>query len=232
MIVDSMTLEEVFELYRKDLPFVNNRIKEYSKIIDKRIKYFSLHKERYYFEPMSFSTRNGFDFVIQFYKSSSNEVDVLGKSSYIQYATFVKNKGRFAINHTIINKSIIQTQIYIPHFFDRYRERYLKDKSIKMSDVIYKYIMNNLKSVDMKKEVPSEKYPNEYWKACHDGLCLCEKLDINFTINKTFVSWEMAKKDQKDFAVAGKNFIEDLGFEIDLPIEDFEEFEPEKGNSK
>lgn len=227
MIVDSMTLDEVFLLYQKDLPFVNHRIKEYCKITNKKLKEFSVSKERYYFEPMRFSTRKGFEFVLQSFKRSSDEIDALGKSGLIQYAMFVKNRGRYAIMHSFINRTAMQIQIYIPHFFDRYRERFLKDKSIKMTDVIHKFLMDNLKSVDMKIEIPSEKHPNEYWKACHDGLCLCEKIDSIFTLNKTFIPWDMTRKDQKEFAIAGKEFIKDLGFDVDYPFENFDEFEAE-----
>lgn len=86
--------------------------------------------------------------------------------------------------------------------------------------------MNNVKSLTG--NVPSEKYPDAYWMARKDGLCLCKRLSQSLIEAKTFITWEMAGYDQKEIAFKGQQFLLKNGFEVSLPEEDFEEFTKEK----
>ena len=141
------------------------------------------------------------------------------------YAWFVKNRGMYAITLTQLNRSIYHNTIYHPHFFDRYRERFLKDKSMSKLDVIHTYLTNNTKSATG--HIPSAKYPDDYWMVTKDGFCLCNMLGGTLIEAKTFITWDMAGIDQKEIAYIGKQNLLKQGFDISLPDEDFEEFDKE-----
>ena len=59
---------------------------------------------------------------------------------------------------------------------------------------------------------------------CNDGLCLCNLIHDLDTEAKTFITWDMAGIDQKDIAKKGKELISQLGFEIRIPDDNFDEF--------
>ena len=115
--------------------------------------------------------------------------------------------------------------VYTPHFFDRYKERHLKDKSISTPDAVYQFFMRNLKS--SAQTVTSEKYPNGYWNICNDGICLCNRLGGLSIEAKTFVDWSILYKDEQVKAIEAKEFMLEKGFELKVPVEDFDEYIPE-----
>lgn len=71
---------------------------------------------------------------------------------------------------------------------------------------------------------PSEKYPKGYWAVCNDGLCLCNRMNGLTVEATTFITYDMAGIEQKQFSYDAKTAMLDRGFEINLPEEDFEEF--------
>ena len=94
--------------------------------------------------------------------------------------------------------------------------------SISKPDVIYRFIRGNLKMSSSGN--PSEKYPNGIWVACSDGLCLCNHLNSINQEAKTFITYDMAGIDQKDFAFNAQQVLLKRGFDLKLPDEDFEEY--------
>ncbi len=223
MIVDSMTYDDILKVYWEDKKLVNHKIEAGNKFYSRMLKNARL-KDRIYYEPMRFKSSRGINYVLMFFNLDET---VPGKNRLgcFYYAWFIKNRGMYAITLTQLNRSVYHNTIYHPHFFDRYRERFLKDKSISKQDVIHTYLTNNPKSAPG--HIPSVKYPNDYWMATTDGLCLCNMLGGTLIEAKTFITWDMAGVDQKEIVLAGKQNLLKQGFDIALPDEDFEEFEKE-----
>lgn len=85
--------------------------------------------------------------------------------------------------------------------------------------------MNNQKVSSSGK--PSEKYPRGFWMVCNEGLCLCNQLEGLTVEVATFVDYESAGFSKKQFAFDAKQAMLNNGFELQLPEEDFDEFEEE-----
>ena len=224
MIVDAMSYDDIMKLYWEDKAFVNHKIEAGNKFYSRMLKNAHL-KDRIYYAPIRFTSRRGFNYVMLFFNLGE---DVPGKNRLgcTYYVWFIKNRGMYAITISSVNRAVYHNTIYTPHFLDRYRERYLKDMTMSKQDVLHTYIMNNVKSLTG--NVPSEKYPDAYWMARKDGLCLCKRLSQSLIEAKTFITWEMAGYDQKEIAFKGQQFLLKNGFEVSLPEENFEEFTKEK----
>ena len=206
VIVDSMTNDEIIELLRDDFVFLQHKIDENLRKYKQMVKN-SVKKERVYYQPLNYKSAKGFHYMLQFFKRADDEPDK-DKLGMIYYVWFIKNRGTYAV--TLSRLSLYghaewHYTIYTPHFFDRYRERFLKDMSIS-------------------KPNPSEKYPNGIWVACSDGLCLCNHLNSINQEAKTFITYDMAGVDQKVFAYNAQQVLLKRGFDLRLPDEDFEEY--------
>lgn len=220
MIVDSMTYDEILDLYWADKPLVNHKMDAGSKFYGRMLKNARV-KDRIHYKPIKFKSQRGFNYVMMFFNLAD---DVPGKERLgcNYYAWFIKNRGMYAITLSTINRTEYHNTIYHPHFFERYRERFLKDMSMSKPEVLHTYITNNPKSLSSK--IPSAKYEGEYWMAVHDGLCLCRVVKGSLVEVKTFITWEMAGHDQKEFAFMGRQIMLERGLDVSLPDEDFEEF--------
>lgn len=225
IIVDSMTYSDVYQLFREDIPQLNHKIEEANKKIRKKYRN-ARNTERHYFTPIKYKSNRGFYYVLQFFDNGIN-VPKNERHGFYYYVMFVLKRGIYAMKPSQINRQFWHFTIYTPHFFDRYKERHLKNKNANTHDAIYQFLTENPKVSS--RVVPSEKYPNDYWTFCNDGICLCNQLD-NFTIEaKTFVDWDILFKDQQDLALEAKEFMLEKGFELNVPyeIEDFNEYVPE-----
>lgn len=228
VIVDSMSNEEILELLEDDVVFLQHKIDENLKRYKQMVKN-SVKKERVYYQPLNYKSARGFHYMLQFFKRANDEPDK-DKLGMLYYVWFIKNSGTYAITFSRLSyHSYAQWHytIFTPHFFDRYRERFLKDLSISKPDVIYRFIRGNLKMSSTGH--PSEKYPNCIWVACSDGLILCNHLNTINQVAKTFITYDMAGIDQKDFAFTAHQLMLERGVEIKLPDEDFEEYTKEVG---
>lgn len=219
-----MTYDDILKLYWEDKKLVNHKIEAGNKFYSKMLKNARL-KDRIYYEPIRFTSSRGINYVLLFFNLDET-VPGKGRLGCAYYATFVKNRGMYAVTLTQLNRTQYHNTIYHPHFFDRYRERYLKDMTMSKPDVIHTYILNNPKSLTG--HIPSAKYPNGYWMVRNDGLCLCKILKGTLIEAKTFITWDMAGVDQKKIAFEGRQNLLKQGFDIALPDENFEEFEKEE----
>ena len=226
VIVDSMTNEEIVELLGDDFSFlqhkINDNLKRYKQMVKNSVK-----KERVYYQPLNYKSARGFHYVLQFFKRADDEPEK-DKLGMLCYVWFIKDHGTYAVflsRLSLYGYARWRYTIYTPHFFDRYRERFLKDLSISKPDVIYRYMRGNLKMSSAGH--PSEKYPNCVWMACSDGLVLCNHLNSFNQVAKTFITYEMAGVDQKDFALKSQKLMLERGFDIKLPEEDFDDYKME-----
>lgn len=224
VIVDSMTNNEILELLKDDADFLQHKVDENLKKYKQLIKN-SRKKERVYYKPLDYKSAKGFHYMLQFFKRADDEPDK-DKLGLIYYVWFIKDRGTYAVTFSRLSLTDSYAQwhftIYTPHFFDRYRERFLKDMSISKPEVIYRFIRGNLKMSSTGKS--SDKYPNGIWVACNDGLILCNHLNNIHQEAKTFITYDMAGVDQKEFALTAKLAMIKRGFDLKLPEEDFEEY--------
>ena len=234
VIVDSMTMEEILQILAEDGKFLQHKIEENKKKYTRLIKN-STRKDRVYYNPVTYKSAAGFNYVIQFFKRAydEKEKDKLGILYYIWFMKSEetktgKKRGVYAVTVTRLslgNQWTWHFSVYKPHFMDRYKERCLNDKSIPRLEAFHRYFMNNQKVSSSGK--PSKKYPKGYWMVCNDGLCLCNRLE-GFSVEvATFVDYAEAGFQKKQFAYDAKQAMLDIGFELKLPEEDFDEFEEE-----
>ncbi len=230
VIVDSMSIEDIISLLKDDCAFLQH------KIDDNRKKYlklarFSMKKDRVYYKPLNYQSARGFHYVVQFFKRAIDEEEK-EKLGTMYYVWFVKDRGIYAVLFSRTGawgRKFDRFTIYTPHFLDRYRERFLKDPTISKPDVIHTYLMNNLRSTSTGH--PSEKYPKSIWMMCSDGLCLCNLIENSFNlIAKTFVTFDMAGLERKQFIEEAKDAMKRNDFEFSLPEEDFDEFDEDTGS--
>jgi len=222
-IVDSMSIDEILDLLKDDVKFLQHKIDEHTKQYRRLIKN-SSKPGRFFYEPMNYESARGFHYFLQFFKRAENE-EYKDKLGILYYVWFIKNRGMYAVTVSrlsITGHSELHLTVYTPHFIDRYRERFLKDLSISKSKAFLTYYKNNLKMATSGR--PSEKYPKGYWAVCNDGLCLCNRMNGLTVEATTFITYDMAGKEQKQFSYDAKTAMLDRGFEINLPEEDFEEF--------
>jgi len=127
------------------------------------------------------------------------------------YGIYSRPEGTYAVAPTL-EMNIIS--IYPPHFFQRYRERILKDESISNQDIIRKYFKNDwgFMGAVVNKDFESVYYCFESNKdekvsfvaATSQGYCFGEKQgDIN--IIKTIISEDMLFENQKSIFYKLKN---------------------------
>ncbi len=84
--------------------------------------------------------------------------------------------------------------IFISHFFERYRERFLKDESTGIKDTVFSYFKANQGGAFT--PVPSEKYKDSYYCAVNDGVALGTKINDKILLVKTFITYEMLRGEQ------------------------------------
>ncbi|WP_368185971.1 hypothetical protein, partial [Bacteroides caccae] len=87
---------------------------------------------------------------------------------------------------------------YIPHFFDRYRDRILKRKHGNKLDVIMKFFENEAR-FSVGAMIRYDKYPDNYIFVFDKFITLGSPLeDVNIFEMRTLISLDMLKEVQKD----------------------------------
>lgn len=82
--------------------------------------------------------------------------------------------------------------IYTPHFFSRYKSRFLKEDSLSPEEVIDTFAKRNFNLVR------STEAGEEYIGTCTDGYIHLKHKEGGVTIAVTFVSFDMLRKEQTD----------------------------------
>lgn len=219
IVVDSMSMEEVFDLFRKDLPLLNHKIEESNKRIQKKATTFR-NTERIYYRPITFTSSRGFSYVIQYFNRGI-QFEQRNRIGCYYYVKYLHKGGIHMFMPSLANKEVMHFNFFIPHFFDRYRERKLKDLSLSKDEVIDTYIRNNAKRA--LKFVPSLKYPQCSYCQSDEGLALCELKDHDLIfLYKTFIPWEDLGPAKKQIALDGLEAVIKSGFELNLPEDIFD----------
>jgi hypothetical protein len=227
VITDSMDSKEIIALLHEDFAFGQHKYDETCKHYEKLAKGYSHRKDRVDFKPLSFKSAVGFNYVFRYYKRAAND-NGNGKIGLNHYVWFTKGRGIYAISRLSLHLgSEVKNkfQVYTPHFFDRYRERYLKDATIPKLEVVQRFAFGNPQGAVA--EIQSEKYPNSVWTRCDDGLMLCTKLTDDIYECKTFISFEMTGFGERHFIDFTAEEGLKRGFEFKLPYENFNDFREE-----
>lgn len=218
MIVDKMTIYEVLAEFKKDLnKIILPRISQENKVYARK-KTKVKNTERIYFRPIEIKTQNGFNIVIRYYKRSIHEK---GESSYgcHFFSWFLYQKEIWALDFSSLYGLQAPLNLYTPHMFMRYNERFLKNDKLSKSEIILRFFQNNRNRWG--KSCPSEEYPLSAYMFCNDGVCLCDVEDSMNTVFRTFLSWDMLGLDEKKAAVEVRNLAIDVK-QLDIAIPDFE----------
>lgn len=197
MIVDTMTYTEKREAYRRDfninvLPVLKHyfgREKQYVKIAR------SLpNDKKYRFKPVEYISKEGNRYIIFFSVNGKNGYKKAGILFTI-ILIYRTNDGKIAV---MDESSDGLTSFWSQHFFERYRERGLKDMNLSLEDTIIQFF-SKIGFVSTS-SVNSEKYKNNIYSLLNDGIMLGE-LIINeemMVSYRTFISNEMLQGDQYD----------------------------------
>lgn len=220
IVVDTMTFDEILDLFRLDIPLVNHRIEDADKVFRKKATLLR-NVERIYYKPIEFSSARGFSYVIQFFNRGIKyeRRKRIGVYYYVQY---LHKGGVYTFMLSTANKELPHLVVFTPHFVNRYRERLLKDLTISKNEAIATFIRGNAKRA-LRFE-PSLKYPDCSYSHSADGLSLCELRPNMTIIYKTFIPWDDLGPNKKQLAIENMDGLKEIiqsGFELNLPDEIF-----------
>lgn len=219
----NLSYEEIIEQYHSDI--CRGFAKEYYELCEK----YTLaskrprSKERYYYPANRFHTyMYDFNYVVNFFIRGKDEPEFDNFGDLV-YAWFWKDGERYAITfqHDPDNPMNFHYSIYIPHFFKRYKQRFLKTRQMSDLDVMNHYFLNNWRQAF--KNVPSIKYPNCVYQIGNDGVCFSNNINNRYFEYKTYITWDMLFKDQKKIALEAKLSADAHGFDLALPEDEFDE---------
>ena len=151
--------DEIVSLFRSDIcynfPDLYNEACRKKKRVSKKKRSCG----RYYYPAIRMHSINDFNYVINFFTRGHSEPEKDDFSDLV-YAWFLKNGKKYAIVFQHMSDSYIDFHfsIFIPHFFQRYRERYLKTDSMSDRDIMNHYFLHHWRQGMI--SVPSKKYPD------------------------------------------------------------------------
>lgn len=199
MIVPSMTIQEIHKEVFNDIKSLGNKVdgfkKDFERIVLKSTSFPVIRT----FSCVTIERKNKFSFTFTARKRSERRTPILGI-----YGVYTRKEGVYAASLTPDMKI---TTIYPPHFFQRFRERILKDNTISNEKLINLYfkedwgfagavIDEDYKSVfyNFENSDPNEKI--SFVGATSLGYCFGEKQG-QVNIIKTIISEEMLFDNQK-----------------------------------
>lgn len=183
-IVDSMSPQEILDLYKQEAPFVSHRLSEFNEKVKKSL--YNNRSDIYFFEPLEYKRKSGLNIVIQYF-DKGNTYQMSKRLGVFFYYWFHYRNGIYAIRPILDPKYGILSYFYTSHFLQRYIERELKDKSISTKEAMNIFLRNNPKTV--MKYKPSLEHPSNGWMCRNQGLCFIEVKPSNIIVMKTFLSW-------------------------------------------
>ena len=219
MIVKGMSFKEIIKECKEDY---EECMKRAAKILytDKNIKKFIIsikkscqlnkHPLKYFFKHFTLISKNkNMALIIPCYNTEIKEIEAF---MYILY-NFGSGYYAVLVEEDDYKHGSLVNRIYTPHFFDRFRERELKNDNLSKFEVISEfskfYCLNTyliqtvqLSSLDLPEDILTkfQKYPKEgYIEPYNDtGLMIFERHDdVKTVVMKTYLSLDILKEDQK-----------------------------------
>lgn len=210
MITDSMTYQEIADAIRKDWEselyscYVHcfGMRQKYGRFILKNVK----PEEFRFLGRREKLTKNRNKYVFLFYTHGRTQYKHEGplRSFRLEY---LRKDGIHAVKVNVFDTK--EVTFYTPHFFDRYRERFLEkhydvDYWTK-EDVMDDYFMYNAAEVSTPQHNP--KYPEGIFVTTEDGVILGVDLGDGIWEYRTFISFEMLKGGQIDISNEEENMV-------------------------
>ena len=103
------------------------------------------------------------------------------------YTKLTAYEGEYMLRYDTLFEHVM---IYTPHFFSRYRTRFLKDEKISAQEVIDLFAQRNF-NVSWSKQECGERVG-----ACKDGYIFIRTKDKGISVAVTFVSFDMLREEQ------------------------------------
>lgn len=198
MVVDSMSWKDIADELVADLLESNIVGKSTIWIKEKQKKYIKAYgdrKERCRFKEFTLkSERNNQFYIVPI---AMNKTSLKKNGAYKIYIVFFPYKRGVCVCVLGINNlGQIAPDFYLPHFFDRYRERYSgNENSDEFKKTVYEFLLYNGES-HTEIDLNSKYGENAIITRCVDGIMLGHKYG-NIHLYKTFISDEMLFEDQK-----------------------------------
>lgn len=198
MIVDSMSWRDIADELVADM-LESNVIGKSTLLVRERqkkyIKAYGDRKVRCRFKEFAIkSERNNLFYIVPI---GMNKTSLKTNGAYKIYVVFFPyRRGMCVCTLGVDIKNIIVTpDFYLPHFFDRYRERYNNnEKGEEFRKTVFDFLLHNGETYTEK--VTDSKYGEDaIITRCVDGIMLGHKYD-NIHLYKTFVSDDMLFDDQ------------------------------------
>jgi len=198
MIVPAMSVTEIYKELARDYDYCVSRIQrdmnQYRRAIIKSSKFPMCFKPIDYVAP----SRNHFIILVEA-KSKRDASDPF--ITFVGY--YLRPEGIYAAMAFPTSGGEKRIFLYPPHFFERYKERYLKEE-VTTLDSIKTYFKIN--SANILEFTEGDKFRG----SCNQGFVFGEKLLTNVFIIKTFVSNEMLKGEQIELNTRFINHIGEL----------------------
>ena len=187
MIVETMNLEEIYREVKLDfdecLEKVGRLKDKYRRTIVKSKRFPIM------FEPVFFQTKRNNKYMVIFISNSKKyERD----SIFVLVGLYLRPEGLYGIN-VIRQGDNLKTLVYPPHFFQRYRQRILKEE-ISSKDTIIRYFKNNYVFLG------DTTLGNKFHFRSNEGFLLGEKINHDIYLMKTIISLDMIKGNQIDLS--------------------------------
>lgn len=201
MIVDSMTYKEIIAEFNKDWKDYFPSILE-RKIDDNRYRRYMLKEAKdnvpVFFKPIELTSKRGNKYILQVNSKGRSDYKRYGLL-FLLYMYYHRSEGIYAVmrcSHSSWNVNDACYNFYIPHLFDRYRERELNDIHKPKMQTIIEFFKNNGtgKYIDM----PNDKYADNIFYTTANGVLLGSKLDGGNTLLRTYITFDMLKGNQID----------------------------------
>lgn len=188
MIVESMTVNEIQVELSKDYDNCMDKVEIECRKIRRAIvksKKFPIQ-----FEPIEFISQKQNRYLI-FLKANSRK-----NAEYpiiTTVALYNRPEGLYAASTSRIHGSIINVNIFPPHFFQRYKERILEE-NITTIEALKLFFRNNNRIAGEKTE------KNEFMASCKEGFVFGTTISYSLDIYKTIISNKMLKGTQIDLS--------------------------------
>lgn len=199
MIVDTMSYEEIVAEFKKDwetyFPSVIER-----HLNDNKYRRYMLKQAKddvpVFFKPIHLTSTRGNKYILHI--NSKGRTDYKRKGFlFLVYMYFHRPNGIYAVllcSNSSWNFDSNTYNIYIPHFFDRYRERELQDVHKPKMETIIDFFQNN--PTGKYTPVDSNKYKDSIFFTVPRGVMLGSTYSSTINELRTYITFDMLKGNQ------------------------------------
>lgn len=201
MVVDTMTYKEIWSEINKDYDgIIKHKLEDANKALRKKVLASSSNEDIIRLTPIHFRSRTtNLNHCLIVYCLGKNDFKKQGPL----FALYSYIYWKFGVHAFMVCGSKFDVlTVFTPHFFNRYRERFLADPSLDIEKVMDNYFINNQvtqsnPTIETGKAF-NEKYHNSIVASTKDGVLLGTKLPDNIYEYKTFLSNELLSEQQID----------------------------------